>query len=285
MRWFRWRQKPEFCILLPVHRPPDLLPYALQSILAQTEQTFELHIICDGAPPETETAARLMARRDRRITAHVHPKGPRNGEIYRDPVIRETQASIICQIADDDLWFPDHLRTIGRLLQSCDFGNTLQVDAGPRGELGPFVCDLSDSSIVSKMLGQAFNFFGPTACGYRRAAYLALPEGWTPAPADIWPDLFMWRKFLRQPGLSARTAQMFTNLHIASPRHRGLSMLQRARVNAEWWRHIRCESLRGNLLLFLQKHFLAEGVKTQISYPAFLCPQEDFAGSAATDKL
>lgn len=269
MRWLWPRREPDFCILVPVHRPPDLLPFALQSVFAQTEQNFELHVICDGALPETEQVAMAFAKADRRVTVHIHPKGPRNGEIYRDPVIRETRARFICQIADDDLWFPNHLRKIGRLLLSCDFGNTLQVDAGPRGELAPFVCHLASPKIVARMLSEAFNFFGPTASGYRRAAYLALPEGWTPAPADVWPDLFMWRKFLRQPGLVPGTARVFTNLHIASPRHRGLTMAQRKSVNAEWWRHISCEARRKDLQRFLDTRFLAGDERGEIAYPHY----------------
>ena len=66
---------PTFTVLAPIHRPPDLLPFAIRSVLDQTRSDFELFIICDGAPEATAEAARAFAAQDRRIRAFVHPKG------------------------------------------------------------------------------------------------------------------------------------------------------------------------------------------------------------------
>ena len=42
-----------------------MLPFAIESVLAQSVHEFELLIICDGAPPETIACARDYAGRDR----------------------------------------------------------------------------------------------------------------------------------------------------------------------------------------------------------------------------
>ncbi|MDR7224395.1 hypothetical protein [Aminobacter aminovorans] len=49
------------------------------------------------------------------------------------------------------------------------------------------------------------------------SAYRALPLGWSPAPPDIYTDQFMWRKFLRQPGLRFASRIEASSIHIISP--------------------------------------------------------------------
>jgi hypothetical protein len=39
--------EPTFTILMSVVRPPVLMPFAIQSVLNQTRQDFELFIVCD----------------------------------------------------------------------------------------------------------------------------------------------------------------------------------------------------------------------------------------------
>lgn len=58
-----------------------------------------------------------------------------------------------------------------------------------------------------------WNFFGPTVSGYRMETYNRLPVGWSPAPTELWSDLFMWRKFLSLEGLHAGTRFVSTSVH------------------------------------------------------------------------
>ena len=58
---------PEFTILLPVVRPPDMLVHAIASVQAQQRGDFELFVVCDGAPAETVATAEALAAADRRI--------------------------------------------------------------------------------------------------------------------------------------------------------------------------------------------------------------------------
>lgn len=206
---------PTFTILAPVNRPPDLLPFAIRSVLAQTRQDFEVFIICDGAPETTAAAARRFEAEDARIRAFVHAKGERHGEAYRHEALQSARGRIVCQIGDDDLWFPDHLEAVEALMTSADFGSTLpmylQADGSPRLHFA----DFADPAVQRRMSEGQSNVFGPTPSAYRLDTYRALPVGWSPAPEGTWTDLFMWRKFLALPGI--RCATHFTPTTLTFP--------------------------------------------------------------------
>lgn len=256
-----------FLILLPIHRPPNLLKYAIESILNQTEQDYQLHIISDGAPEETTRELLALSKRDKRITSHNFAKGKRNGEEYRDPIIRESRAKIICQIADDDIWFPHHLREIGYLLQDFDFGNTIQTEVGPNHSISlPFSSDISDRNIIERMLNERYNVFGPTASGYLKEAYLKLDDGWTAAPLDIMSDLHMWRKFLRHKEIKCGTRLSFTSLHIGDRYYKELTIEEREAINQEWCNAVLNIDAMDKLMLDLFKHaYLSRKKKYRIN--------------------
>ena len=211
-----------------------MLPYAIESVLAQERRDFELFVICDGAPPETAEIARSYAVNDPRVQVFEHPKGERHGEAYRDQALQRARGKFICQIGDDDLWFPNHLEEISRLLNHCDFGNLPQLEVTPNGmmEIGPG--DLAEARIRQLMLTERFNFFGPTVAGYRIEAYRALPIGWSPAPPDLPTDLFMWRKFLAQDGLRFASRFALTSLKFVAAARKKWPLEQRRREVATW---------------------------------------------------
>lgn len=230
---------PTFTILLPIHRPPIALPFAIATVLEQTRQDFELFVICDGAPAETAACAREFTARDSRIRAFVHPKGERNGELYRHQALQSARGKYVCQIADDDLWLPNHLDEMATLLGQVEFGNLLAVSTRPDGTRYCHYGDLARASHRQRMLESRRNFFGPTAAGYRLATYRRLPVGWSPAPTDIWSDLFMWRKFLSLPDIVCGTRFAVTSLHVAAYPRRTMSGEERAEENRRLLEEIR----------------------------------------------
>lgn len=221
--------EPLFTVLLPIVRGPDLLPFAVASVQGQTEPRFELMIICDGAPPATVATANALAAADDRIRVFDCPKGERHGEAHRHAALGEARGRYVCQIADDDLWLPNHLVEMTTLLESADFGNLTHARVEVDGAMSSTSGDLGLDVMRRLMLTTKFNIFGPTSAGYRLEAYRALPIGWSPAPAEIWTDLAMWRKFLVAPGLKVATRHAITSLHFASQLRVSWTMTQRRR--------------------------------------------------------
>src|SRR4051812_15099080 len=182
-------------ILLPVVRPPVLLPNAIECALAQTVREFELFVVCDGAPRETIECAHMFARRDPRVKVEAFPKGERIGEAHLHTVLGRASGTFVAYLEDDDLWFPNHLAELASILSTSDFGNTIHVTTHPDQRIEALPCDLSDSRFRQRFLDEVFNRFGYSVCGHRIDAYRRLPEGWATTPLGMYPDLHMWRKF------------------------------------------------------------------------------------------
>jgi glycosyltransferase involved in cell wall biosynthesis len=259
---------PLFTVLAPVHRPPALLPYAVRSVLEQSCEALELFIICDGAPDATVETAWAFAAADSRVRVIAHPKGERHGEAYRPHALQQAAGRYVCQIGDDDLWFPDHLAEAQRLMDIADFGNLLAIQLRPDGTAHLPFADLALPGVQATMRQARYNIFGPTSSVYRLETYRALPVGWSPAPAGIWTDLFMWRKFLALPGVRCATRPVATSLGFPASIRAELSLEQRreetdryadrirdAAYRDELWRSALL-GLAGQLIGFRQEAFL-----------------------------
>ena len=216
-----------FSILMPVVRRPLFMPYSIASVLAQTRKDFELCIVCDGAPWETIAFAEEASRRDPRVKVFPFPKGERNGETHRHSVLQQARSDFVCQIADDDLWFPNHLEEAARFLADYEFGNLLHVAVLSEGRISYPTGDLSDPRAIKGMMAGVQNLFGPTASAYRLETYRRLPIGWSPAPEGIWSDLHMWRKFLSLPNIKAGTRYVLTSLHLLTEFRQGRTDAER----------------------------------------------------------
>jgi len=221
-----------FTILLPIVRPPALLPFAVESVLAQSVTDWELFIICDGAPEATVQMARDYAARDSRIQARAFPKGERHGEQYRHLVLQESSGTFVAQIGDDDMWFPDHLAELRLLMQDVEFGHLLQCEVQTDGSALVILGDLSLEATRTRMMEQIWSCFGPTVVGYHRNAYDRLPVGWSPAPPELPSDVFMWRKFLAMPGLRMGTRFSIQSVKMGAVKRPGVSLEERQSENA-----------------------------------------------------
>jgi len=226
---------PCFTVLLPVHRPPAMLPYAIETVLAQSLRNFELCIIGDGAPDETITCSRYYAARDPRVKVFEFPKGTNVGEAHRHAVLTEAKGRYVAHIADDDLWFPNHLQEMEKLLLKVDFGNLIHVYIHSDGTLSMLPANLASRKFRQRMLDYVFNALGDTVTGYRLEAYRRLPEGWAASGPQPNPDLVMWRKFLRRDDLTFNTRMVVTALIFASERRTHMTIDDRAREVRHWY--------------------------------------------------
>jgi hypothetical protein len=256
-----------FTILLAVVRPPYLLPFAIESVLAQTVRDFELLIVCDGAPPETVECGHAFAQRDPRVQVRAFPKGTRQGEAHLAAALAGASGEFVAYLEDDDFWFPNHLQALQDALLTADFCNTIHVTGYPDGRVEALPCDLARPEFRQRFLEEVFNRFGYTFCGHTLEAYRRLPEGWAPTPVGIYPDLHMWRKFLRMNEFRFATCPAITA--IALPGHvRGhMSLAERARETGVWAARVRDEHERARIVEDAWRSVMKQEIQ---------CEQENF---------
>lgn len=208
---------PRVLILCPTFDHAETLFASTASVRAQRFQDWELVVIGDGAPDHTSEILLAISQGDRRIRYEAHPKSERYGEIYRDRVIRESQAEAVLQLGDDDLWAPDHIDRMLEVLGDADWANEAPLRVAPDGSAEWWPINHGTASVRSSLVRGVPVSAGPNFVAYRREAYLQLPEGWTCAPPRGPSDAFMWAKFFRLPNL--RVASTASTTAIKFPSH------------------------------------------------------------------
>ena len=260
-------QPARFTVLLCVHRLPELLPFAVRSVLRQSHGNFELFVVCDGAP-EAAACARALAAQDRRIRVFDFEKGERNGERHRHAVLAEATGDLVAHLGYDDLWFPDHLKELAALLAEVEFGHLGMMAMAPDGSPLYFRGGLGDASVRQRMLSEKWNCFGPTVAGYRLSTYRRLPEGWAPAPPDIWSDLHMWRKFLALEGISVGSRSSIQALCLHNSLRQHMTPEQRLQETTRWMAVVDDPERRGALVrryrIGRAVHAIADGLRERV---------------------
>jgi len=230
-------------VLIPTHsHRAATLPFAVASVQAQNIEDIEILIVGDGVDDSVRSTVERLQATDSRIRFFDFPKGPRNGEIHRDGVLRQARGRIVCYQADDDLWLPRHLQDMETALENADFVGAMHVNVDLEGRARGYFFDLERPEFKEPWLiwqpnhygSWASNGFGLAFAAHRLDAYLRLPEGWSTTPAGVPTDQFMWIKFARQPWCKMRSLQWPVSLHFPAPDRRNWTPEQRTEELRHW---------------------------------------------------
>ena len=97
---------PEVSVIIPTYRATEYVSQALDSVLAQTFQDYEIIVINDGSPDTDELERVLEPYRERIVYLKQENRGV---SAARNAGIRAARGALIAQLDPDDLWEPDFL--------------------------------------------------------------------------------------------------------------------------------------------------------------------------------
>jgi GT2 family glycosyltransferase len=112
-----------FSVVIPAYNAAATLGEAIGSVLAQTRKDFEVIVIDDGSSDNTAAIAAGFA--DQRIRVYRQENaGP---SAARNRGIAQAVGEYVSSLDSDDLWLPDYLAEMGRVLEEnpqADFAYT-----------------------------------------------------------------------------------------------------------------------------------------------------------------
>lgn len=139
--------RPRVSVLMPTHSRVDVIGFAIQSVLDQTFEDFELLVVGDACAPGT--AEVVAGFGDSRMRFFDLPKAPHFGYANRNIALREARGDLIGFAADDDLLFPDHLeRLVAEHEDRCALAYSQALWVSTDGIAAPFLT--SDQSFGSR---------------------------------------------------------------------------------------------------------------------------------------
>ncbi len=229
--------RPLVSILMPTHCRPDVIGFAIESVLAQTFGDFELLVVGDGAAPGTVEAIRRFD--DPRIRFLDLPKAPHFGYANRNIALRESRGELIGFAADDDLLFPDHLEVLIRSLADGVITYSQALWVSTDGIAAPFLTNLEFRDEF-----EAFRHGNSIAasCFLYRADALPHRDAW-PEDVPAAADWHLWHSIIAANSSSpisyCRTPTVFHfSARRKASRHSGMAQLAEyleIADHAPWW--------------------------------------------------
>ena len=201
-------------ILLPTHNRADVLPFAIESVLAQTFTDFELLVCGDGCTDATAEVVGRYVQADPRVRWFDYAKGPGFGYANRNRALREAKGELIGFMAHDDLVTPDHYAAMVAVFADpeAQLAWSKAVWVGLKGQIVPAVFTLEDRVMRDEFLAGRWNRLPACSYMHRRTAFDDVGY-WNEEIANS-ADLELWRRIITEYGVaSVRQVPLMTCLH------------------------------------------------------------------------
>lgn len=105
-------------VIIPTHNGATrgFLAHAIESVLSQTHQHFELFVVDDGSTDDTRSLCQDYAADGRLTYLHQRNRGP---AAARNTGLEASHGEYVCFLDDDDVWYPDKLEKSLQFLRQC----------------------------------------------------------------------------------------------------------------------------------------------------------------------
>jgi glycosyltransferase involved in cell wall biosynthesis len=124
--------QPLVTIIIPTYNRSNVLRIAIHSVLWQTEQDFEVLVVGDGCTDDSESVVKSFG--DARIQWKNLPTNAGHQSAPNNAGLAMARGRYIAFLCHDDIWHPEHLRTLLRTLRSgsADIAMAVAEMMGPK---------------------------------------------------------------------------------------------------------------------------------------------------------
>jgi glycosyltransferase involved in cell wall biosynthesis len=130
---------PLVSVIMPSYNHAKFLPEAIESVLGQTFEDFELIIIDDGSEDGSQEIIKDYSKKDNRVRAIFHAENLGISRTFNE-LIEKAKGDFISCIASDDLWVKDKLEKQLKIMEQDENlvvwteGEIIDVDGHSTGE-------------------------------------------------------------------------------------------------------------------------------------------------------
>lgn len=139
---------PFFSVIIPTYNRQKSIVEAVESVLSQTFDAFELIVIDDGSTDNTAELVKPIAERDNRFRYIYQDNAERSAA--RNHGISLAKGQYICFLDSDDIYLPEHLEKFHQTIQAhqCPtayfLSNAIMEFNGDRKKEPPYVTQTDD---------------------------------------------------------------------------------------------------------------------------------------------
>jgi len=124
---------PLISIIIPTHNRPDLLEEALESVVGQSINNWEVIIVDDASSPPVNKGY-IQKKYGPKVNVLRHPQS-KGGALAKNTGIEAAQGKYIAFLDDDDLYAPTYLESAIAILESKPTVSTLFMGVSWFGEM------------------------------------------------------------------------------------------------------------------------------------------------------
>ncbi len=231
-------EHPTVSVIVAAYGRPEVLRWAIKSVLAQTRTDWELIIVADACPATTRLMSSGVYDVEPRIrfynlsSNHGDQSGPNNYGIAR------ARGRFIAFLNQDDLWFPDHLALC---LDRLDAVGADLVFSITGSMVGRSAVELADGDWLGGLLGisrdgsyDPVHLFAPASSWVFRKDIVPRLGHWKSAAECLAAPSqeFLYRAW--REGFRLRSCPMLTVLQFSSG-GRSASYLEDMSHEQDWW--------------------------------------------------
>lgn len=213
-------KSPLFSVVIPVYNKEKYIRRAIESVLNQSCQDFEVVIVCD---PSTDNSLAEVGRiSDPRIRIFCRDQPGPGGYAARNLGISMSAGTWVTFLDADDKWYPHNLLKLAELAGTCPDQSVLACsrlieEKGTAGvdqfsgafQNGPRTFSFADYLRYSFLLDKPFH---PNAIAIRRdllSDFQLFPEG----RAERSGDLYAWVKLMARAGSFAWSSHVGSHIY------------------------------------------------------------------------